>query len=57
MPVPGMVRVMREVDYRSFQDGSRFAVVRGISLLATLGMHKGDGLAARALTPAGCGRR
>ena len=44
MPVPEMVRVMREVDYRSFQDGSRFAVVRGISLLATLGMHRGDAL-------------
>ncbi|NKZ02930.1 patatin-like phospholipase family protein [Actinomadura latina] len=44
MPVSDMVRVMREVDYRSFQDGSRFAVVRGISLLATLGMHRGDAL-------------
>lgn len=44
MPVTEMVRVMREVDYRSFQDGSRFAVVRGLSLLATLGLHRGDAL-------------
>ncbi|WP_203597617.1 patatin-like phospholipase family protein [Actinomadura bangladeshensis] len=44
MPVPEMVRVMRGVDYRSFQDGSRFAVVRGLSLLTTLGLHKGDAL-------------
>lgn len=44
MPVPEMVRVMRALDYRSFQDGSRFAVVRGLSLLTTLGMHKGDAL-------------
>lgn len=44
MPVPDMVRVMREVDYRSFQDGSRFALVRGVSLLASLGLHRGDAL-------------
>jgi len=44
MPVPEMVRVMRQVDYRSFQDGSRFAVVRGVSLLRSLGMHRGDAL-------------
>lgn len=44
MPVADMVRIMRELDYRSFQDGSRFAVVRGVSLLATLGMHRGDAL-------------
>jgi NTE family protein len=44
MPVPDMVRVMRELDYRSFQDGSRFSVVRGVSLLTTLGLHKGDAL-------------
>ncbi|WP_433473921.1 patatin-like phospholipase family protein [Spirillospora sp. CA-142024] len=44
MPVPDMVRVMRELDYRSFQDGSRFALVRGLSLLTTLGMHRGDAL-------------
>ncbi|WP_165978220.1 patatin-like phospholipase family protein [Actinomadura darangshiensis] len=42
MPVPDMVRVMRELDYRPFQDGSRFALVRGVSLLATLGLHRGD---------------
>ncbi|WP_339155032.1 patatin-like phospholipase family protein [Actinomadura luteofluorescens] len=44
MPVPDMVALMRELDYRSFQDGSRFAVVRGLSLLTTLGLHKGDAL-------------
>lgn len=44
MPVADMVRIMCELDYRSFQDGSRFAVVRGVSLLSTLGMHRGDAL-------------
>ncbi|NDU73890.1 esterase [Actinomadura sp. DSM 109109] len=44
MPVPDMVGLMRGLDYRSFQDGSRFAAVRGLSLLTTLGLHKGDAL-------------
>ncbi|WP_141582286.1 patatin-like phospholipase family protein [Actinomadura sp. WMMA1423] len=44
MPVPEMVELMRGVDYRSFQDGSRFAAVRGLSLLTTLGLYRGDAL-------------
>ncbi|MEU8119883.1 patatin-like phospholipase family protein [Spirillospora sp. NPDC049024] len=44
MPVPDMIELMRGLDYRTFQDGSRFAAVRGLSLLTTLGLHKGDAL-------------
>jgi NTE family protein len=45
MPVPELVRLMRELDYRRFRDGPPlWALGQGISLLTTLGMFRGDEL-------------
>ncbi|MFD0687950.1 patatin-like phospholipase family protein [Actinomadura fibrosa] len=45
MPVPEMIRVMRGLDYRRFKDGPPLgAVGRGASLVAKLGMYRGDEL-------------
>jgi predicted acylesterase/phospholipase RssA len=43
MPVPQMVKVMQELDYRRFRDGGplgRFG--RGLSLFTGLGLYRGD---------------
>ncbi len=43
MPVPEMVKVMQELDYRRFRDGGplgRFG--RGLSLFTGLGLYRGD---------------
>ncbi|GAA4710812.1 patatin-like phospholipase family protein [Phytohabitans rumicis] len=45
MPVSQMVDVMRDLDYRRFQDGPPFgALGRGLSLLTQLGRYRGDHL-------------
>ncbi|OLB74865.1 MAG: hypothetical protein AUI14_22450 [Actinobacteria bacterium 13_2_20CM_2_71_6] len=45
MPVPDMVKVMRDLDYRQFLDSPPLGVLgRGISVLARLGMYRGDQL-------------
>jgi NTE family protein len=43
MPVQEMVKVMREVDFRKFQDSPPFGLLgRGLSLLTRLGLYRGD---------------
>jgi NTE family protein len=43
MPVPELVRLMRGLDYRQFRDSPPlWALGRGVALLTTLGMHRGD---------------